>query len=157
MKQNASQYIESYFVSKVAFRPLETQVMLSIRNTVSEYLEFCHTHTRARVSRTRPPQCSLYVPPVVTICTASITFNNSTFCPHSVFMCFVWISEQAANISLYSINWLVYITETECVYCVVRTACLNADAETRSYNVKKSEFCKMFIASRSVSWCYKLL
>ena len=28
---------------------------------------------------------------VVTICTVSLTFNNSTFCPHSVFMCFVWI------------------------------------------------------------------
>ena len=28
---------------------------------------------------------------VVTICTASLTLNNSTFCPHSVFMCFVWI------------------------------------------------------------------
>jgi hypothetical protein len=28
---------------------------------------------------------------VVTICTASLTFNNSTFCPHTVFMCFVWI------------------------------------------------------------------
>ena len=24
---------------------------------------------------------------VVTICTASLTFNNSTFCPHSVFTC----------------------------------------------------------------------
>ena len=35
-----------------------------------------------------------------------VTFNtnNSTFCPHSVFMCFVWISEQTAIISLYSIN-----------------------------------------------------
>ena len=29
------------------------------------------------------------------------------FCPHSVFMCFVWIWEQTAIISLYSINWLV--------------------------------------------------
>jgi len=29
--------------------------------------------------------------PVVTICTASLTFNNSTFCPHTVFMCFMWI------------------------------------------------------------------
>jgi hypothetical protein len=38
-----------------------------------------------------------------------------------VFMCFVWISEQTAIISLYSINWLVFITETECVYCAVRT------------------------------------
>ena len=34
---------------------------------------------------------------------------------HSVFMCFVWISEQTAIISLYSINWLVFITETECL------------------------------------------
>ena len=41
---------------------------------------------------------------VVAICTASLTFNNSTFCPHSVFMCFVWISEQTAIISLYNIN-----------------------------------------------------
>jgi hypothetical protein len=39
-------------------------------------------------------------------------------------MCFVWISEQTAIISLYSINWLVFITETECVYCAVRTECL---------------------------------
>jgi len=53
-----------------------------------------------------------------------LTFNNSTFCPHSVFMCFVWISEQTAIISLYSINWLVFITETECVYCAVRAGSL---------------------------------
>jgi hypothetical protein len=45
-----------------------------------------------------------------------------TFCPHSVFMCFVWIWEQMVIISLYSINWLVFITETECVYCAVRSA-----------------------------------
>jgi len=33
-----------------------------------------------------------------------LTFNNSTFCPHCVFMGFVWISEQTAIISLYSID-----------------------------------------------------
>jgi len=33
-----------------------------------------------------------------------LTFNNSTFYPHIVFMCFVWISEQTAIISLYIIN-----------------------------------------------------
>ena len=60
---------------------------------------------------------------MVTICTTSLTFSNSTFLPHSVFMCFVWIWEQTAIISLYSINWLVCITETECVYCAVRTGC----------------------------------
>ena len=36
--------------------------------------------------------------PVVTICTAILTFNNSTFCPHTVYMSFVWISEQTAII-----------------------------------------------------------
>jgi hypothetical protein len=44
---------------------------------------------------------------------------HSKFCPHSVFMCFVWIWGQIAIISLYSINRLVFITETECVYCAV--------------------------------------
>jgi hypothetical protein len=43
----------------------------------------------------------------------------------SVFMCFLWISEQTAIISLYNINWLVCWTETECVYCAVRTGSLN--------------------------------
>ena len=53
-----------------------------------------------------------------------LSFKISTFCPHSVFMCFVWVWEQTAIISLYSINWLVCITETECVYCGVRTGSL---------------------------------
>ena len=35
-------------------------------------------------------------------------------------MCFVWIWEQTAIISLYSIDWLVFITEAESVYCAVR-------------------------------------
>jgi hypothetical protein len=55
---------------------------------------------------------------------SGLTLTNSTFCPHSVFMCFVWIWEQTAIISLYSINWLVFITETECVYCAVRAESL---------------------------------
>ena len=33
----------------------------------------------------------------------------------------VWIWEQTAIISLYSTDWLVFITETECVYCAVRS------------------------------------
>ena len=62
---------------------------------------------------------------MVTICTTSLTFTNSTFCPHSVFMRFVWIWEKTAIISLYNINWLVFITETESVYCAVRTGFSN--------------------------------
>ena len=62
---------------------------------------------------------------VVTICTTGFNIHNSTFCPHSVFMCFVWISEQTAIISLYSINWLVLVTEMKSVYSAVRTGYLN--------------------------------
>jgi hypothetical protein len=40
-------------------------------------------------------------------------------------MCFAWISEQTAIISLYDINWLLFITEAESVYCAVRTGYLN--------------------------------
>ena len=58
---------------------------------------------------------------MVTICTIRLTFSNSTFCPRSIFMYFVWIWEQTAIISLYSIKWLVFITETGSVYCAVRT------------------------------------
>jgi hypothetical protein len=47
---------------------------------------------------------------------------RGTFCPHSVFVCVVWIWDQTAIISLYNINWLVFITETKCVYCAVRCA-----------------------------------
>ena len=58
-----------------------------------------------------------YVPP-------GLTFSNSMFCPPGVFMCFVWIWEQTAIIFLYSIDWLVCLTETECIYCVVWTGSL---------------------------------
>jgi hypothetical protein len=40
---------------------------------------------------------------------------------HTVFMCFVWISEQTAVIFLYGIDWLAFVTEMEYVYCAVRT------------------------------------
>ena len=83
----------------------------------------------------RTAQWSLYVPhsghymyrTVVTIYTVppGLILNNPTFCPHSVFMCFVWISEQTAMISPYSINWLVFVTETESVYCAARTEYLH--------------------------------
>jgi hypothetical protein len=60
----------------------------------------------------------LYVPP-------GLTFTNSTFCPNSVLMYFVCNSEQTAIISLYSINLLIFITETGCVYCAVRAKYFN--------------------------------
>jgi hypothetical protein len=56
----------------------------------------------------------LYLPPFLTL-------KISTFCPHSVLLCYVWVWEQTTIISLYSIKWLVFINETESVYCAVQT------------------------------------
>ena len=39
-------------------------------------------------------------------CTTIFNITFCTFCPRTIFMCFVWIWEQTAIISLYSINWL---------------------------------------------------
>ena len=63
------------------------------------------------VRNVAPPWSLTLQSTVVTICTTSLPSSNSTFCPHSVFVCFVWISEQTAIVSLYNIKWLVCITE----------------------------------------------
>jgi len=42
------------------------------------------------LNRSKPSGYYMYRT-AVTICTASLTFNNSTFSVHSVFMCSVWI------------------------------------------------------------------
>ena len=47
-------------------------------------------------------------------------------------MCFVWISEETAIISLYSSKLSVFITEAESVYCAVRSGSLNY-TDTISY------------------------
>ena len=69
-----------------------------------------HGHRNEIVSFTCPLQiCLALRSPVVTICTYhQFNIHNSTFRPHSVFVCFVWIWEQTANISLYRIHWLVF-------------------------------------------------
>jgi len=86
---------------------------------------------------------------VVSICTASLTFNNSTFCPHTVFMCFVWIWEQTAIISLYTINWLVYITKPKSVYCAVQTLSINA---VRLYLALNGHTMAQAIIRRPFTW-----
>jgi hypothetical protein len=92
---------------------------------------------------------------LVTIYTTSLTLKNSTSCPRSVFMCSVWIWEQKAIISLYNINWLVFITETECVYCAVRTDIFNvrlSHLSLRPTDVASSSHCVVsrLVISQSV-------
>ena len=48
-------------------------------------------------------------------------FNNSTFCPHGIFMYLMWILEQTAYVSLYNINCLVFIDKAEYVFYTVST------------------------------------
>ena len=77
-------------------------------------------------------QWPLYVPPLVTMCTTSghymyHQFNIQQFhvLPHTAYLYVLCGSQnKTAIISLYSINWLVCITETEYVYCAVRTGSL---------------------------------
>ena len=49
----------------------------------------------------------------------------SLFRLDAVFICCVWVTEQTAIISLYSINSLVCVTERESVYCAVQIGALN--------------------------------
>jgi hypothetical protein len=59
-----------------------------------------------------------YVPP-------GLGLKICMFLSHSVFLCSVWISEITAIISPYNVNWLVFITQTQGIYCAVRTGSLN--------------------------------
>ena len=54
-------------------------------------------------------------------------------------MCFAWISEQRAIISLYNINLSVFKTEAESVYCAVRNESLN---QTYSFVLKGLKYCR---------------
>ena len=56
------------------------------------------TWQKAAMKTCKPKRVLTLRGPVVTICTAQ------------------WIWEQTAIISLYNINWLVFVTETECVW-----------------------------------------
>ena len=99
----------------------------------------------------------LYVP-------LGLTLKSSTFCPHCVFMCFMWIWEQTAIISLYTINCLDFITETECVYCAVRAESLSRTNCSSSLNGWKPkllpacivDICRLIwmkLGIEIIAWC----
>ena len=50
-------------------------------------------------------------------------FNIKQFyvLPHTLFICFVRISEQTATCATYCINWLVFMAEMKSVHSAVRT------------------------------------
>jgi hypothetical protein len=69
--------------------------------------------------------------------------TNSAFCRQSALMCFIRISKQTEINSLYIINWLGVITETESVHCAVRTGSL------------KTTLC--FVTAGLIGLCFKKL
>jgi hypothetical protein len=50
-------------------------------------------------------------------------------------MCFVFVREQTATCAIYSINRLVFITETKSVYSAVRTGPLSKQSVLRLLKV----------------------
>jgi len=69
---------------------------------------------------TSKAQALVYLP-------ADLTFTNYTFCPHSVLLCFVWVSEQTAIffLSLNSFSQQNFRAEMDSVFCSVRAESLN--------------------------------
>jgi hypothetical protein len=72
-------------------------------------------------------------------------------------MCFVWISEKTAIISVYNINWLVCITETECVYCAVRNESLNTIRLNSNVQGAKMPHTKPWPTAVAISIIYQSL
>jgi hypothetical protein len=81
-----------------------------LKQTVQDLCTFENYNQPFKVQRL------LYVPP-------ALTYQNSAFCPHSVFMCSVWFLQQIATVSPNSINRLVFVVETS-VSCEVQTELL---------------------------------
>ena len=83
-----------------------------------------------------------------------LTSVHSAFCPRGVCMCFICISEQAAIISVFTINRLVFITKRESVYCAVRTESINIlvlnfnNCPTRCDLFSLSYFCRQLYMFR---------
>ena len=82
----------------------------------------CHKILGVRSIRKQIIYCKYYIyRTAVTICIASLTFNSSTFCPHSVF---VFCVDLRTNSDYFLIqHWLVFLQPRRSVYCAVRTEC----------------------------------
>ena len=66
-------------------------------------------------------------------------------------MCFAWIWEQTAIKSLYSINLLIFIAETESVFYAVRTECLYNTFKNSGYILQQGWRTKVSVPSMTPS------
>jgi len=95
------------------------------------------------------------------MCTTSLTLKNSLFSVHSIFMCFVWIWQQTGVSSLYSTDWLVFVTETECLlrgtFYILRSAhtvclCVGVDLRTAIISLYSIDWL-VFITETECVYC----
>lgn len=75
----------------------------------------------------------LYTPP-------ALTSKSYTFCPHSVWMCFGWISERVTMIFVPAMNCSFCVSEKECVYCAARNEFVNNLRSNRSLSPRRPGF-----------------
>jgi hypothetical protein len=61
---------------------------------------------------------TIYIPP-------ALTFSNFEFCPQSVLMGIVWLSQRTVSIFSNSINQFIFVIEMLCVFFEVGTEFLN--------------------------------
>ena len=74
---------------------------------------------------------------------------------HTVYLCVLCGSENKPIISLYSINWLVCITETECVYCAVRTGSLyTARFNIQQFYILPTQCIYVFCVDLRTNWLF---
>jgi len=90
------------------FNPLNAEL-----NPIGHLLALLEVHHILYVSRIRVNLCNL--------CewTRKLCIKLVIIKTLYVFTCLLCFLEQTAIISLYRISWLVFVTETECVYCKV--------------------------------------
>lgn len=58
---------------------------------------------------------------LVTVCTTSLTFSNSSFYQLNLYIGFIWFSESGVCTFLISIKWLMFVIEKRSVFFEVAT------------------------------------
>jgi hypothetical protein len=76
------------------------------------------------------------IPYIKQITFRSLIFNNSTLCPHCIYVFCIYLKKKTATCATSAIKYLVFITELKGVYSAVRTGPLNKAVCASSLRLK---------------------